>query len=460
METHRTFGLPLTEEQEKYFWHDPVYFLTKPTNFVWLSRLKSSGDEEKDAWINEAVKQAWVSFGSWDDGLAGAWRIMRNFPKIKSGHCYSDYEPLVEKCALICAGPSLDSQWDFIKQLPSKNIAIMACDTIVGELLANGVKPDMCFSAERVPDKIDAISPNRDETWCISAMAFAADHLDGSAFAFRGSDTFTQIYPAHNRKVSNWVGLYVSPLAMGCIMEMGFKEVWMLGQDMCFDPVTKESHSKVNLTHPGFTTKEDKWDEWRIRKAKNWKGEEVVSTSDWIGFQRNLNVIMTHIGRDRILYNLSPYGLPVLDEKRADFDELLDRLKPHEGPKLKRFKVKRKEDADGRKKEIFDAINGIDPLRNQHIKKLTYEMLLRPMADYYADVGALPKHKALFDHRWKKTLEATTDALRKVLQLEEWPNNPHSLVDTKNTYCKFGSAVRALNHEEKTSKENVVQKTS
>lgn len=424
---------------------DPIHFFTRPQNFHLIGKIKESGDPKIDAEINQIMLQVWGSLGTWDDGIIGVWRLLKNFEAIQRGDDLGDWEAQTDRAILICAGPSVDGQWDWLQKFSGKNIAMFSVDTMVTECVKRGLKLDGCFSAERIPDKSDAVEPNKDQTWFISAVSFAADYIKKPTFVFRGSDKFCEVYPGHRRKISKLIGVCVSPFALASLYEMGFKEVWLFGQDLCFDPATNESHAEVNLSHPSYGSLKTDWPDYRRTKATNWLGNEVDTTTDWVGFQRNINVILQNSKLEII--NFSPYGLPLCKERRMTEFEAQYLLKHDDSPKIKKLKVKRIEFAGLRKKEIMDALRLKEPMRHKLIGTLCFESLLRPLADYEVDKVKFPKHTKLLDLRWKRTLEVTAETLNKVFKLEEFPQNIFEEVDTRNSYCRPGSAAREWENE-------------
>ena len=258
------------------------------------------------------IGHRWAAgWGFFEDEIIGISHTLANlnakFPVLKKPELVNNslrQHPVY----IVANGPSLDSAIEFLKT-NQDNIIIISCGTALRALLSNNIKPDIHIEMERTAGLLEWIeSINRtsgltiklDEINIIALNTvydnilkrFKSAHLlsklnDAGGRLIRALDTKKQFtYPDYSNPT-------VSNTALATAIELGFKQVYLIGTDLGF--VSKEHHHSKHSIYFDNDFKHKKVVEKGIEGAFVVKGnftEEVFTTPIFDSSKGNLELLL------------------------------------------------------------------------------------------------------------------------------------------------------------------------
>lgn len=205
--------------------------------------------------VEAVVKRIRDGFGSHADSMLGISQTFRNYEMI-THHPDASWFRCTARCAVwVGAGPSLDNfTWNILREIYEKRTClIVVCDAVLKKAIAEGVKPDVVTTSERV-DEVQAFfegltQEDLSETTLISTVMGStkvSQEWQGKAQGFLWRKDFpSHFYPRRERALTgSWPS--VSPTSLGLLGMWGIKEICLVGQDLAYH----EDRSHTDLANP------------------------------------------------------------------------------------------------------------------------------------------------------------------------------------------------------------------
>ncbi len=225
---------------------DAFVFLEHPVLFVHNKRYY---DEFRTEW---AACRLFIRniYGSLDDSLLGLENVVKNTERMKATPGVLRLKDLAKGYpAIICsAGPSLKKSLPLVRELQDKCL-IIAVDAVLKSCLDAGVIPHFVCTMERGPESQVFFHAVKDQAPVKSQLVYYAVVPDEVIRAFPGESwivhrdyTYMKLI---NQKLPRGVmssGTSVAHMATKLANYLGVSSIHLVGQDLCFDPDSSETH--------------------------------------------------------------------------------------------------------------------------------------------------------------------------------------------------------------------------
>lgn len=199
-----------------------------------------------------------------------------------------DKNLLSENCIVVAAGPSLDSQMDYLRNMQGKKM-IISVGTVFSKLMKAGIKPDAVAILDPQERTLRQLEGLFDET---IPMFIASTAYHGFAEKYKGEK-----YLVHTKgesdicKLHSWpiadklyfCGSTVMTLAVRCALILNAKEIELIGVDLAYPG--ENSHAKDTMDYEIVNKKN-----MLLIEATN--GEKVYSTPAFIKYIHELEDII------------------------------------------------------------------------------------------------------------------------------------------------------------------------
>jgi|GEM_PF-3896259 len=258
------------------------------------------------------------------DTFVGFKNTFKNIPEVLSHPDVRNTKALFKNkpAILIGAGPSINSQLDWIKKNQDRAL-LVAADTMLMPLTDYGIQPHMIVSIERTPNVASLMDEKREHP---NTLLLAAAVLDPNCFArYKGPRSI--YFP--NNHYNRWLPLERSQLgsghscmglAMAIVSFFECDPILLMGLDLCWSK-TGESHmSTVPYLNKDFYKKSESLKRDRAFKTLNSCGEEVETNEYWTMFRYQFDIWSSRLPSK--IYNLSPIGLPIKGAKKKSLEEI------------------------------------------------------------------------------------------------------------------------------------------
>lgn len=199
-------------------------------------------------------------------------------------------EDIIEKqglcgmpAVLVSAGPSLDKNIAKLKEI-HENVFVMAVDTALNTVLANGIIPDMTitidshklpvlFEDERVQKIPIVVSTCSNEKIILKN---SAKHF----YELRDEDYLGEVYQRLGKEVRGLpTGGSVANDALALLVLMGFKTIIFMGQDLAYPGGVRHAFDAYHMVHPLV-------DGMQYYEVEDMYGEKVLTESNMEMYRR------------------------------------------------------------------------------------------------------------------------------------------------------------------------------
>lgn len=328
----------------RFFYEDQSRF-ARATNMTVLetdSQEKRGGLSSQDfkALLKELVQQRTSEFApNEEDSYWGLTNTLRNYPDVFN---LPDFANLSNLCkgatgVVVSTGPSLSKSIELLKNCADR-LVIFACDSALMSLLKNGITPDFVGCLERLYANSFCFEnmPELNQTYLVAPPVvmpetFAAFH--GPKFRLHrdiGYENWVLPQPLSRFFVASSVShlCYVGLRILGC------QKILLLGQDLCFDPVTGKSHHAQALTHQ---LEHGDWMRKQSTQAISTSFETAgfgnhrqVTNAVWNQFRNQYGELISQHGGEVFNLITETHGIPIPHTTRCEpADELnLQKLLP------------------------------------------------------------------------------------------------------------------------------------
>lgn len=226
-----------------------------------------------------------------DDNLIGLKRNLINFKNLQQSRSVSHLKELFKNvpAIVVSAGPSLNQNIKYLKNIKN-NIIIIAVDTILERLLAEGIKPHFVCSIERGIETYNYFYKNKtipEDTFVVGPPV-----LYNKVFEENIEHMFIPL--RNGVRESNWLsdkmnlneddgfemGTSCAHVAFGLAIHMACSPIILVGQDLAY------GKDKTN-THAGGTIYDGNAIQLKQEniQTEGYFGENVFTTAIWIQFK-------------------------------------------------------------------------------------------------------------------------------------------------------------------------------
>ncbi len=210
----------------------PVYDVKPETKFHFKKEILELNKAE-----SELNKEIWFQNYSVNGALIKKHR--------KADVLFNDKKWAQQECLIVGSGPSLDLDIEFIKKY-RKNVNIICVDSALNPLIQNGIKPNFVFTKNCGESIVDLFSGFPTNDLKIVANLFQAPELfkkcksDFYLYVPFDEDVFLNNFSQLNPQLPKLLNK-PSTFAMAFILArcMGFKTIYFLGADFCFETKDK-----------------------------------------------------------------------------------------------------------------------------------------------------------------------------------------------------------------------------
>ena len=214
-------------------------------------------------------------------------------------------EDIIEKqglcglpAVLVSAGPSLDKNIGKLKEI-HENVFVMAVDTALNTVLANGIIPDMTITIDS--HKLPVLF----EDECVQKIPIAVSTcsnekiiLKNSAkhfYELRDEDYLGEVYQRLGKEVKGLpTGGSVANNALALLVLMGFKTIIFMGQDLAYPGGVRHAFDAYHMVHPLI-------DGMQYYEVEDMYGEKVLTESNMEMYRRWFEFFIALVPRVRFI---------------------------------------------------------------------------------------------------------------------------------------------------------------
>lgn len=210
----------------------PVYNVKPETKFHFKKEILDLNKAE-----SELNKEIWFQNYNTNSALLKRHK--------KADMLFNDKKWAQQECLLVGAGPSLDLDIEYIKKY-RKNVNIICVDSALNPLIQNGIKPNFVFTKNCGESIVDLFSGFPTNDLKIVANLFQSPELfkkcksDFYFYVPFDEDVFLNNFSQFNPQLPKLLSK-PSTFVMAFILArcMGFKTIYFLGADFCFENKNK-----------------------------------------------------------------------------------------------------------------------------------------------------------------------------------------------------------------------------
>jgi len=250
-----------------------------------------------------------------EDNLLGFRNLVRNFESILLSQDIGAWakKGAGKTAVILGAGPSVKRQMDWLVKNRSQ-LFILAADTMVKPLAAQGLAADLVCSLERtsaIVDLLDAGDITKDSILICSGLADPKCHqvFKGDKRVYYQGIEFEKFIPFRRTAISTGHSCVGVAMALGSLF--AFEKVLLMGVDLCWSP-EGDSHMKDVSYLSDESYKKFNNQLWKDSIAlKNIEGKEVRTNRYWMLFKQQFEgwAHLMKIKLNSQIFNLSPSGL-------------------------------------------------------------------------------------------------------------------------------------------------------
>lgn len=244
-------------------------------------------------------------------------------------------DSIIDKNVLfLAAGPSLDNNLDFIKE-NQENFIIITIGAVYKKLFENGVIPDIVTTVDPQYDVLNATYFNTEDVKLLENTIVIASINTPTKILERFNQEKLFLYEVLDSfKINSneYFGVSIGEISLSLILDLNFKNIYLLGTDLSINQITGESHFSNYINKRENYTKE--------RKVNNLK-QDNYTVEDFIEVKGNtsnkvitkrifalsiiqyIDVINKFKKDFQTIYNLSKNGAYIDGTIYKNFDEIV-----------------------------------------------------------------------------------------------------------------------------------------
>ena len=242
-------------------------------------------------------------------------------------------DSIIDKNVLfLAAGPSLDNNLDFIKE-NQENFIIITIGAVYKKLFEKGIIPDIVTTVDPQYDVLNATHFNTEDVKLLENTIVIASINTPTKILERFNQEKLFLYEVLDSfKINSneYFGVSIGEISLSLILDLNFKNIYLLGTDLSINQITGESHFSNYINKRENYTKE--------RKVNNLK-QDNYTVEDFIEVKGNtsnkvitkrifalsiiqyIDVINKFKKDFQTIYNLSKNGAYIDGTIYKNFDE-------------------------------------------------------------------------------------------------------------------------------------------
>lgn len=242
---------------------------------------------------------------------------------------------IIDKNVLfLAAGPSLENNLDLIKENQNKFI-IITIGAVYKKLFENGIIPDIVTTVDPQYDVLNSTHFNLEDVKLLKDTIIMASINTPTKILERFNQEKLFLYEVLDSfKINSneYFGVSIGEISLSLILDLNFKNIYLLGTDLCINQITGESHFSNYINKREDYTKESKVNNL---KQDNYTVEDFIevkgNTSDKVITKRifalsiiqYVNIINKFKKNFQTIYNLSKDGAYIEGTTYKNFDEIV-----------------------------------------------------------------------------------------------------------------------------------------
>lgn len=242
---------------------------------------------------------------------------------------------IIDKNVLfIAAGPSLENNLEFIKKNQDKFI-IITIGAVYKKLFENGVTPDIVTTVDPQYDVLNSTYFNLEDVKLLENTIIIASINTPTKILERFNQEKLFLYEVLDSfKINSneYFGVSIGEISLSLILDLNFKNIYLLGTDLSINQITGESHFSNYVNKRENYTKER---EVNSLKQDNYTLEDFIevkgNTSDKVITKRifalsiiqYVDIINKFKKNFQIIYNLAKDGAYIEGTTYKNFDEII-----------------------------------------------------------------------------------------------------------------------------------------
>jgi hypothetical protein len=234
----------------------------------------------------------------------------------------------------LAAGPSLDNNIDFIKENQEKFI-IITIGAVYKKLFENGIIPDVVTTVDPQYDVLNSTYFNTEDVKLLeNTIIFASINTPTKILErFNQEKLFLyEVLDSFKINSNEYFGVSIGEISLSLILDLNFKNIYLLGTDLSINQITGESHFSNYINKRENYTKEKKVNNL---KQDNYTVEDFIevkgNTSDKVITKRifalsiiqYVEIINKFKKNFQTIYNLSKDGAYIEGTTYKNFDEIV-----------------------------------------------------------------------------------------------------------------------------------------
>lgn len=275
------------------------------------------------------------------DGVYGLMNLLDNIPILNFSPPLSAFKGCLDGIPgiAVSSGPSLQYSFPMIKKLQG-SAAIFAVDSAYRLLLQSGIAPQLTGCLERVPYQATLYSgTSTEETFFFCSPLIASEtfrNVSGPKVFVEQHAFFTSWLFPKKLNPGTPSTTSVSHIALYVLWYLGCRPIYLVGQDLAFDPKTNQSHAPGLVVDTSSQTMKSYGMDFVTVTGNN--GSNIETTELWWLYARDLiNMVnLLHIDVINVIpddYGMKLGGIPRQDPQTVftsafpETFDVLDRLK-------------------------------------------------------------------------------------------------------------------------------------
>lgn len=334
----------IKESLSRFFYEDQSRFAkaTQMTVFETDAQEKRGGMSAHDftALLKNIVKQRTNEFTpNEEDSYWGLTNTLRNYPDVFNLPDFAKLSNLCEGATgvVVSTGPSLSKSIELLKTCADR-LVIFACDSALMPLLKNGITPDFVGCLERLYSNSFCFEnmPELKHTHFVAPPVVMPETFA----AFRGPkfrlhrDIGYENWASPQSLSRFFMASSVSHLCYVGLRILGCQKILLLGQDLCFDPITGKSHHAqalpYQLDHGDWMKKQSTQTNSGNFETAGFGNHKQITSAVWNSFRNQYGELIDQHGGTAFNLIAETHGIPIPGTTRCDpADELnLQKLSP------------------------------------------------------------------------------------------------------------------------------------
>lgn len=332
-----------------------------------------------------------------EDSYRGLMNLAENFDFLQNLASIDHLSGVGENVSavIVSSGPSLNQHLPKLKQLKGKFI-VGCSDSSLRILLQNEVQPDFVFCLERTPS-IGQLFSDLSELDSTTLVTLPIVHpsvfrnYSGKILLMHRENAFSKLFWPEALTFN--CGSSVATMAMRFFIHLKVSKIYLLGQDLAYDPISHNSHVKGTASETQDVERQ-RFLNGDVCQLPGNSGSSVISTVYWKIFLDSLNQMIQKFSVK--CYNVIPeeMGAKLDHATRLEPSDFWNNIVVYENSQLPREIIKveegRRQHSDSLKAQSSQIGMGLADLKS-HVLEYA-DSISQCLLDYYPEADTPECH--------------------------------------------------------------------